>query len=174
MSPRRGAVLLEAIISLAIFLAVAAFVLTASRQSLEATRMASLEARGADVARSALAAIDAGLVSTAALDGGDELLEAIGAIDPADELDTFASETGRWQLDVVIDPSEFTGLSLATVTAAWVAAGTDGGGLSEVGAETDATVSIVLRGLVRLNDAEDWDPAEDDLLEGLPGAGGAP
>lgn len=181
----RAAVLLESIISLAIFLSVAAFVLTASRQSLESARAAALEARGADLARSALAAIDAGLVPTAALDGGDDLLEAIGFIDPDTDMDAFAPDTGRWALDVLIDPSEFAELSLATVIATWVPAGADiggpggGGGDPEGAPEAqagDAAVRVVLRGLVRLSDADAWAPEEDDLLEGLPAApdGGGP
>ena len=182
--------LLEALVSLAVFLSVAAFVLAASRQSLEAARAGALEARGTDLARSALAAIDAGLVPTSALDGGEAMMEAIGFLDPEAEADPFAPDTGRWELEVAIDPSELADLSLATVTATWIPPGSE---LGPVAGDTgpfdaasggpagdDATVrpedsvSVTLRGLVRLSDAEAWAPEEDDLLEGLPGPGAGP
>ncbi len=193
--PSTAAVLLEALVSLAVFLGVAAFVLAASRQSLEAARASALEARGTDLARSALAAIDAGLVPVSALDGGDRMMEAIGFLDPEGEADPFAPDTGRWTLDVAIDPSDLADLSLATVTATWVPPGTEagpggGGGFDAVagGAGAGAAggfavpgperredrLAVTLRGLVRLADAEAWAPEDDDLLEGLPEAEDVP
>ena len=148
----RGAILLEAVIALAIFLAVAAFVLAASRRSLGVARAAALEARSTDLARSALAAIDAGLVPTAALDGGDGLLEAIGWLDPEDaaaDAAGFDAGRGRWSVEVTMDPSGFAGLTMAEVVAWWSPPGMD-----TAPDDPEAEARVSLRGLVRLADAE--------------------
>lgn len=148
MSPRRrGAILLEAVIGLAVFLAVAAFVLAASRQSLEAARAGGLEARSTDLARSALAAIDAGLVPNAALDGGDDLLEAIGWLEPGDPAADDPAR-GRWSVAVTMDPSGFAGLTMAEVVAWWSPPG-----MQTEPDDPEAEARVTLRGLVRLADA---------------------
>lgn len=147
-SVHRGAILLEAVIGLAVFLAVAAFVLAASRQSLDAARATALEARATDLARSALAAIDAGLVPAAALDGGEDLLEAIGWLEPVDPAAADPAR-GRWSVSVTMDPSGFAGLTMAEVVAWWSPPGLD-----TAPDDPEAEARVTLRGLVRLADAE--------------------
>ncbi len=144
---RPGAILLEAVIGLAVFVAVAAFVLAASRQSLDAARTTALEARSTDLARSALAAIDAGLVPAAALDGGDDLLEAIGWLEPEDPA-AVDPDRGRWSVAITMDPSGFAGLTMAEVVAWWSPPGLD-----TQPDDPDAAARVTLRGLVRLADA---------------------
>ncbi|MFK7960526.1 MAG: hypothetical protein AB8G96_08365 [Phycisphaerales bacterium] len=179
MIRRRGGILLETLIALAVFVATASFVLAASRQSLTSARVAALESRATDVARSALAAIEAGIVPRSALDGGDALLEIIGPVRGAPGPDAPDDGGGRWELDVQTDPTEFGDLMLITVTARWLEPGATAGGPDVEGtiaAPADAAVAVTLRGHAMLSDDEAWAPELDEALDGLDagtGFGGA-
>lgn len=183
MIGRRAGVLLETLVALAVFVTVGAFILAASRGSLGAARVAGLESRGADLAASALAAIEAGLVPVSALSGGDRLLVAMGFEEPGAASDFFDAETGSWTLEVEQEPAGIGDLTLIAVTAVWTEAGADAfvgvgpetagdAGANDAGAGfNDGTVRVTVRGLVSLADVERWAPEEDELLEGLPGVG---
>jgi hypothetical protein len=68
----RGGILLELLVSIAIFAAGAALTLTALQSALDGVRRAELRARAEDLAASRLAELDAGLVSIGDLrDSGD-------------------------------------------------------------------------------------------------------
>jgi hypothetical protein len=77
----RGGILLELLVSIAIFAAGAALTLTALQSALDGVRRAELRARAEDLAASRLAELDAGLVSIGDLrdsgdgDGGDARLD---------------------------------------------------------------------------------------------------
>jgi type II secretory pathway pseudopilin PulG len=62
-APGRGAVLLELLLSIAIFAAAATFTLSALGSALDGVRRAELRARAADLAESRLAELEAGLVA---------------------------------------------------------------------------------------------------------------
>jgi hypothetical protein len=81
LSSARGGVLLELLVSIAIFVAAATFTLSALGTALDGTRRAELRARAADLADSRLAELDAGLVSIGEL--GDA---AAGSSDSALEV----------------------------------------------------------------------------------------
>jgi type II secretory pathway component PulJ len=77
----RGAVLLELLLSIAIFAAAATFTLSALGSALDGVRRAELRARAADLAESRLAELEAGLVAI-----GDLGSEAAATPENPDEL----------------------------------------------------------------------------------------
>jgi hypothetical protein len=119
----RGGILLELLVSIAIFAAGAALTLTALQSALDGVRRAELRARAEDLAASRLAELDAGLVSIGDLrDSGD------GDGDDAARLDDDALSV---TIEILPAPGAARGsaLSLARATVraqADVAAGSDG------------------------------------------------
>ena len=119
----RGGILLELLVSIAIFAAGAALTLTALQSALDGVRRAELRARAEDLAASRLAELDAGLVSIGDLrDSGD------GDGDDAARLDDDALSV---TIEILQAPGAARGsaLSLARATVraqADVAAGSDG------------------------------------------------
>lgn len=96
--PRRGGILLELLLSIAIFATVAGFALSAMRSALDGVRRAELRSRAEDLANTRLAELDAGLVATGELgeltsddpsDGADA-----GSPDLSIRLELLASPTG--------------------------------------------------------------------------------
>jgi hypothetical protein len=119
----RGGILLELLVSIAIFAAGAALTLTALQSALDGVRRAELRARAEDLAASRLAELDAGLVSIGDLrDSGD------GDGDDAARLDDDALSV---TIEILPAPGAARGsaLSLARATVraqSDVAAGSDG------------------------------------------------
>jgi len=99
---RRGGVLLELLISIAIFATVAGFALSAMRSALDGVRRAELRARAEDLAASRLAELDAALVSAGEL--GDPDAAEKGPPDLGIRVEFVASPTGS------------SGISLARAT----------------------------------------------------------
>lgn len=64
---RRGGILLELLLAIALFAAAASFTMSALRNATDGVRRADLRARAADLAESRLAEVDAGLVSAGEL-----------------------------------------------------------------------------------------------------------
>jgi len=151
---RRGAILLEVLISLALFAGAAAFALRAASQALTRIDRARSQARAMDVARSRLSELEAGLVSLRTITGDDGRVEQIGSRDWRDQ----PSSWDAWEVSVRVARTEDSGLSLVTITV------TNEG---SVAASADA-VTIVLSEIVRISreDAEEFE--ENDLLEGVP------
>ena len=67
---RSGSVMLELLISIALFVGAAGFTLSAMRSALDGARRAELRARAVDLAETRLAQLDAGLISTGELGEG--------------------------------------------------------------------------------------------------------
>ncbi len=66
---RRGGILLELLLAIAMFAGAATFTMSALRSALDGVRRAELRARACDLAASKLAQLDAGLVSASELSG---------------------------------------------------------------------------------------------------------
>jgi type II secretory pathway component PulJ len=64
---RRGSILLEALLAIVLFVAAALFTLASLRSALDATPRNALRARAADAARTAIASLEAGLVTDSEL-----------------------------------------------------------------------------------------------------------
>lgn len=148
----RGAILLEMLFALAIFVVTGLTIATAldgAHASLVRSRDA---ARAADLARSAMAQLESQLASVEVLDGpvrgwsdeaenwrGDPLVDAGGERIAFDERGGGPSD---WRLRIESEPSEFEGLSVVRVTAERVDPVSGG-----------VVTSRTLRGLLELREA---------------------
>lgn len=140
---RRGGILLETLLAIALFAGAAAFTLGAARSAFTRLDQTRREQLALDLARATLAEIEAGLLSLADLRDGER--GSVGSLDdyaPSGSLDDVDLAT-RWAFDVVVDPTPYGDLSLVTLT---VREETASGG--------DAGTSITLRQLLRLRDGD--------------------
>ncbi len=64
---RRGSILLETLVAIVLFVAAALFTLASLRSALDATQRSALRTRAADAARTAIASLEAGLVTDSEL-----------------------------------------------------------------------------------------------------------
>ena len=155
---RRGGILLEVLLSLALFVGAATLALGASRSVLGAIDRSTRRALAADLARSKLAELELGLTTIA------ELRESAEGIDRVGSLEQFGDPgaggaSDVWIIDVVTTPSEYTGLTLVELTVSEEDA---------AGAASGGGARHTLRQLVRLRgeDADDYEI--DDMLRDLP------
>lgn len=124
----RGALLLEALVSLAILVTMSMAITSIMRDSGERLIRASDLSVGEDLARGALAQIEAGIAAPESLDG------PVAAWDPAQaaaalgdeigprssdeiELSESVGEPSGWSLEIETQLSPFTGLTLVSVRA---------------------------------------------------------
>ncbi|UCD76492.1 MAG: hypothetical protein JSV91_06120 [Phycisphaerales bacterium] len=162
-SSRTGGVLLEILVSIAIFVGAATFALRAVTSVINALDRSRREAYAVDLARSKLAELEADLITLADLRG--EGREAVGSLAEAgfDESSLYEIGARQWVFDVTTTRSEFTGLSLIELTV------TEEPVDEFAGAENP--VSFTLRQLIRLREEAEEEYEMDDMLRGLPGAG---
>ena len=144
---RRGGLLLEVLVSIAIFVAAAAFCVRATSDSIKAMDRTDLQLVAADLARSAMTQLEAGLLSLADLREGRVYGEELD--------DQRLITTGRWQVEADTRPSLRPRLTVITLTVTQ-----DDG--------SDSPVQFVLRELVELREgeAEEWE--QDEILDDLP------
>jgi len=171
---RHGAILLELMISLAIFVMAALAIGGALRESTGALLRSREQVRAGDLARTAMARIEAGIARPEVINGpvrawgadpdvweGDELVDpeaslGIGAPDGG----TGASEPA-WELEVDSQPSRFRGLSIVRVRAL----------RRDPRDPARVIASASLDQLVRLREAEkDIAGEEDELFADVPTA----
>ena len=126
MTHRRAAILLEALIAVLLFTVLALVVLTALRQSAGSTQRLRDTSRAADLARSAMAQIEAGLARPETLSGPASLsldtepIEETGAFDEdaiGGGFDEDPQDDSLWELEVETERSQFRNLSLVSVRA---------------------------------------------------------
>lgn len=115
MRHRRGQLLLELLLSVAIFVAAAITISSMVRRAQDSLRQARDQSMAADLAQSALARIESGIATPEALNGP--------APDwPSDDPDAPAGfddrpPTGFWRIEIATEPSTFPGLTKLAVTA---------------------------------------------------------
>ncbi len=169
MNPRRGAILLETVIALALFIGAAAFTTMALSRTVDGLERAEREARALDLARSVIAQLQAGLLDLAEVRDGENAFDVIGSVEFGEHQDIAEHWISGWTLEVDTVRSEFTGLSLVTVTV--FDPEVDDGGLAAAGPmDGERRPSATLRQLIRVSDADEDGYESDDLLEGLPDA----
>lgn len=172
---RRGAILLEVILSVALFTMGALAILAQMSQGARSVEQTRLARQAADLAATAMARIEARLVAPESLTGPAERWDReqqesledslasmegsmAGAAGPAMMLGDFGTGDSGWELSVETEPAPFDGLTLVAVTATYEdpqRAGAPG-------------ASYTLRQLVRLGTGPaDEVGGEDDLLEAL-------
>lgn len=170
---RRGAILVEVILSVALFTMGALAILSQMSQGARSMEQTRLARQAADLAATAMARIEARLVAPEALTGPAERWDReqqesledslasmegsmAGAAGPA--IDEFGTGDSGWELSVETEPAPFDGLTLVAVTASYQdprRAGAPG-------------ASYTLRQLVRLGTGPaDEVGGDDDLLEAL-------
>lgn len=141
---RGGAVLLEVLLSLALLVAAGLTIIGLASQAAGSVERARDRALGLDLARSAMAEIEAGIVRPETMGGPVESRVGVG----------------DWGLEVETEPSQFTGLTLVKVRAIRYAA---------AGSEAEAS-SVTLQQLVRIGDDAEGGSGEE--LPGAGGVGG--
>ena len=155
---RRGALLLEVLLSIALFAGASAFALGAARSVFDALDRAKRQQQAVDIATSKMAELEAALINVRDL--RSEWMGEIGTYEP--DLEFNASNDSRyWEIDVQTYPSEFAGLNLVelTVTEATDAMNDDG---------SVVPMSFTLRQLMPPREADVEAYREDELIEGLP------
>jgi hypothetical protein len=154
---RPALLLMEALLALAIFIMVGLAILSMVHGAATTVIRSRDAARAADLARSAMSMLEAGLATSRTLDG--PVRSWAEAQQRADE---FAFGLGNdpgpagspWELEIRTEPSQFEGLSRVTVRA-----------FRRVGRNSDQFLaSYTLRQLVRLNAAAEDEAGEEDPL----------
>jgi hypothetical protein len=146
---RTGAVLLEVVLAIAIFVMAATAILVLEDRSFSGlSRMREAE-QARDMACSAMARLECGLDTARTLSG------------PVKPEQGFAAPAGKWELKVESEPSQFAGLTKVSVTAMKKSGGRDSDAVS---------ASYTLRQLVRLGEPAVDRPGEEDPLAALAGA----
>jgi hypothetical protein len=155
---RRGALLMETILALAIFVMAGTAVLSLMRGAAGGLIQAREMEKAADLARSAMAKMEAGLATPQTLNGPVRpwLVEDAEKGERHEGVDEGASS--GWELEIDTEKSQFTGLTSVTVKAVKRGEGGSGGATPEV--------SYTLRQLVRLGGkGEDKAGDADPLVE---------
>ena len=155
--------LLEVVVAVAILLMASITITGAVNQGVRVMERSRLELKAADLARSAMAEIEAGIATPETLNGPvheepaaviDEEGESAGSGVNAPGGDGLRKETG-WELEIVVTPSPFRGLSKVSISAIKRPSG---------GGET-VLASYTLHQLVKLSaDAEDRAGETVDLV----------
>ncbi len=155
---RRGVLLLEVLLSIALFAGASAFALGAARSVFDALDRTKRQQEALDIARSKMAELEAGFITVRDL--RSQWTGEIGSYEP--DLDFDAPGSGfRWTIEVETSPSELGGLNLVELTVTELTDQTsDDGGF--------VPMSFTLRQLMPPREAEVEAYREDELLEGLP------
>ncbi len=109
---RRGTLLLEVLLALAVFVGAGLAILTVLERSTDALARVRDHRQACDLALSAIARIEAGLDTPESLDGPVPEWE-----DMSDGRAIEAAGGGKWEIDIKTEPSQFSGLTKITVEA---------------------------------------------------------
>lgn len=113
----RGSVLLEVVVAIAVFVGVALAVMACVDRATGGLERARGVQRAADLARTAMSQLEAGLATTATLNGPVAVVEGLdGPGVPYAGGDSGDGESG-WELEVQTEPSEFASLTKVTIIA---------------------------------------------------------
>lgn len=150
---RRGGVLLEAMVALALFVGAALAILRATSQASVAVEKAAILQHAVDLATTRMAELEAGLISDADLrQGGGESRPEFGAFDP-----TF--EERRLRVETVTRRTYFEGLTLVELSVV---------DSEQIAPDGGARTIFQMRQLVHLREQVLDTYEMDDMLEDLP------
>lgn len=151
---RPGAVLLDALLSIAVFVTAGTAILNLTGRSLANLERAHLRQQACELARTGMSRLEAGLDTPRTLNGQVKFEDGSG------------SPAGRWELHVETDQSPLPGLAAVAVTARKL----------EDGKNETVIASYTLRQLVRLGSRAEDKPGDPDPLSamGAAPAGGPP
>jgi hypothetical protein len=151
--------LLEVVLSVALFVGAASFTLAATSSLFGALERIDRRQHVIDLARSKMAELEAGQVTLGELRG--EWSGAVGSRLKSDDLDVEPSGP-TWEIDVETSRTEFPGLSLVELTVSEITEEVDPDGGAPAG------ISFTLRQLMALREIDTEVYETDELLEGLP------
>lgn len=165
LAARAGGIMLEVIVSVAILAMCGLTILGAIGQAMHSFQVTRERTTAADLTRSAMAKLEAGIASTTMLDGPvlrwefdpDSGAEAMGDVPSAGS--AAAMDATGWELEVDVYPSQFSGLSVVTISAVRVPTPT-------TSLRGERRVLHTLTQLVRLGGAEEDIAGEEDALLG--------
>ena len=159
---RRGSILLETTAALAIFAMVGLLVLTAVREGMGNLNRSYVMLQAADLARSSMARLEAGIITIEELDGPVPLWDGEEGAEPRGE----PEYDDRWMLGVEVEDSEFPSLSRVTINVY-------DGDTTLAGMEDEAPPPLYsLSQLVRLEQSAASDELpEDELMRDIRRAG---
>jgi Tfp pilus assembly protein PilX len=149
---RRGVMLMEVLLALALVVVVGMTVLSAVSQSTGALRAAREKQVAVDLARSAMAKLEAGIETTTTLSGPVKAWSEDVNLAEVPE----GSDEAGWELQVEAEPSSYEGLTYVTVTARRTGEGAQGG--------ASGASSFTLRQLVRLAQREEDGIGDKDAV----------
>jgi hypothetical protein len=150
LQPRRGAVLFEVMLSIALFVGAAAFAMAASRSMLGNLDRSLRQQQAVDLARSKMGELRAGLINLQDLRA--QHMVGVGSLENFNE---HAGAQPLWLIEINTERSEHAGMTLVELT------------VFEEG-PPDVAARFTLRQLVQLREVEGEEAYEmDDLLEGL-------
>ena len=154
---RRGGLLFEVLLAVALFVGAASFSLGCVKSVFSALAQTRREQEAVDLARSSMAELEAGLIGLADLRG--QPVDAVGSMRGETAANvTSSTSRPRWIVDVKTRRSEFTGLSLVELTVR-----------EDTGVSDENAASFTLRQLMPLKRGDTNDEYErDDLTAGLP------
>ncbi len=156
----RGAILLEVMLAIGLFVGAAAFCLGVTKRLFWSLERADHRRLAIDLAGSKLAELEAGLITVQDLRG--EWSGGVGSR-PDDEDLAGAVAGPSWEIDAVTTRTEYRGLSLIELTITEVP---PDGGVESHG------VSFTLRQLIALREQDPEAYEVDEMLEGLEGLDG--
>ena len=120
----RGALLLETVLAVSLFAMAGMAILSLVGGSIEGIGRSRDAAMAADLARSAMARLEAGLETTQSLNGpvgrweeDESVWEGDDAAGPMEGFADIGAAPTLWEIEVDTEPSQFDGLTLATVRA---------------------------------------------------------
>jgi type II secretory pathway pseudopilin PulG len=119
VSTAHASILLEVILAVAIFTAAALVVLRQVSFASDAVQRARDQERAADLARSAMAMIEAGLETPETLSGPMAPARVAYGLAAGSRTAPTAESYANWEMTVEVNPSPFEGLTKVRVTAVW-------------------------------------------------------
>lgn len=153
---RRGAILFEMLVSIAVFTGAGMLTLSVVGNSYASFARAQKQRLALDLARSKLAELEADLISIGDL--AADTIDTVGSLefggDPLEEV------SGEWRMEVDTRRTEYANLTLVSVTV-----------YPPPDSEFDEPAGVTLRQLVRLRDERVENFEQDDLIRGLPSDG---
>ena len=156
----RGAILLEVMLSIALFTGAALFALRAMGSAFEALDRSARQQQALDLATSTFAQLEVGLINLSDLREGD----ATNVTSTNQEGDVNA-ELGefmpRWGVEVQTQPTEFEGLTLVIITVR------EEPPEAFASSESEGLISVTLHQLMSLTAPEPESYREDELVEDL-------
>ena len=158
---RRGSILFEVVLAVALFVGAAAYTLAAVRSVFTTLDQTRRRQEAVDLARSKLAELEAGLISLNDLrEGGTGASFADGRESANRGGKPVSGGDAKWVFDVKVHRSEFTDLTLVELTVR-----------EESPVENDSNaMSFTLRQLMALRQSKTPGYQQDEMLEKLPPA----